>query len=200
MAEISRIASGAPWEPIFGYTRAVKAGGWLAVSGTTGFDENGLIVGRNQMYVQARQAIANIATALERAGMTLADVVRTRVFVTDMERFSEVARAHLEAFGANPPASTVVEVRRLVNPDMMIEIEADAYREAAGTASGARGAVSPHARAKPQASGKKAAAVKAAAKTGTAKASAKSKASAKPRAVAKKATTKASRPPAREGR
>ena len=120
MAEISRIASGAPWEPIFGYARAVKAGGWLAVSGTTGFDENGLIVGRNQMYVQARQAIANIAMALERAGMTLADVVRTRVFVTDMARFGEVARAHLEAFSANPPASTVVEVRRLVNPDMMI--------------------------------------------------------------------------------
>ncbi len=147
MAEISRIASGAPWEPIFGYTRAVKAGGWLAVSGTTGFDENGLIVGRNQMYVQARQAIANIAMALERAGMTLADVVRTRVFVTDMERFSEVARAHLEAFGANPPASTVVEVRRLVNPDMMIEIEADAFREAAGAASRASGAVSPQTRA-----------------------------------------------------
>jgi enamine deaminase RidA (YjgF/YER057c/UK114 family) len=180
MAEISRIASGAPWEPIFGYTRAVKAGGWLAVSGTTGFDENGLIVGRNQMYVQARQAIANIAMALERAGMTLADVVRTRVFVTDMERFSEVARAHLEAFGANPPASTVVEVRRLVNPDMMIEIEADAFREAAGAASPQTRAKA-QAVAKPQASGKKAAAVKAVAK----------KASAKP---------KASRKPARKGR
>ena len=137
MAEISRIASGAPWEPIFGYSRAVKAGGWLAVSGTTGFDENGLIVGRNQMYVQARQAIANIAMALVRAGMTLAEVVRTRVFVTDMERFGEVARAHLEAFGANPPASTVVEVRRLVNPDMMIEIEADAFREVAVAAAAA---------------------------------------------------------------
>src|ERR1700675_3185807 len=98
MAEISRIASGAPWEPIFGYSRAVEAGGWLAVSGTTGFDENGLIVGRNQMYVQARQDIANIAMGVERAGMTLAEVVRTRVFVTDIERFGEVARAHLEAF------------------------------------------------------------------------------------------------------
>ena len=127
MAGIARISSGAPWEPIFGYTRAVKAGGWLAVSGTTSFDENGRIVGRNQMYVQARQAIANIATVLEQAGMSLADVVRTRVFVTDMERFAEVARAHLEAFGAHPPASTVVEIRRLVNPAMMIEIEADAF-------------------------------------------------------------------------
>jgi enamine deaminase RidA (YjgF/YER057c/UK114 family) len=108
--------------------RAVKAGGWLAVSGTTSIDENGRILGRNQMYVQARQAIANIAAVLERAGMTLADVVRTRVFVTDMQRFPEVARAHLEAFGENPPASTVVEIRRLVNPDMMIEIEADAFQ------------------------------------------------------------------------
>jgi enamine deaminase RidA (YjgF/YER057c/UK114 family) len=207
MAEISRIASGAPWEPIFGYTRAVKAGGWLAVSGTTGFDENGLIVGRNQMYVQARQAIANIAITLERAGMTLAEVVRTRVFVTDMERFGEVARAHLEAFGANPPASTVVEVRRLVNPDMMIEIEADAYREVAVAASGVGGAATPahppqkpRAVANPQASGKQAAAVKAAAKKGTAKASVRPKASAKPKAMAKKATTKASRAPARKGR
>jgi enamine deaminase RidA (YjgF/YER057c/UK114 family) len=130
MTAIARISSGAPWEPIFGYTRAVKAGGWLAVSGTTSFDADGLIVGRNQMYVQARQAIANIAAALERAGMSLADVVRTRVFITDMERFGDVARAHLEAFGDNPPASTVVEVRRLVNADMMIEIEADAYRPA----------------------------------------------------------------------
>lgn len=128
MAKITRIASGTPWEPIFGYSRAVETAGWLAVSGTTSFDENGRITGRNQMYVQARQAIANIAIALERAGMSLANVVRTRVFVTDMERFAEVARAHLEAFGANPPASTVVEIRRLVNPDMMIEIEADAYR------------------------------------------------------------------------
>jgi enamine deaminase RidA (YjgF/YER057c/UK114 family) len=127
MAGIARISSGAPWEPIFGYSRAVKAGGWLAVSGTTSFDEAGRIVGRDQMYVQARQALVNIAAALERCGMSLADVVRTRVFVTDMQRFAEVARAHLEAFGNHPPASTVVEIRRLVNPDMMIEIEADAY-------------------------------------------------------------------------
>ena len=128
MTGIARISSGAPWEPIFGYSRAVKAGGWLAVSGTTSFDEGGRIVGRNQMYVQARQALVNIAAALGRSGMSLADVVRTRVFVTDMQRFAEVARAHLEVFGDHPPASTVVEIRRLVNPDMMVEIEADAYR------------------------------------------------------------------------
>ncbi len=131
--DIARIASGAPWEPMFGYSRAVRAGAWLAVSGTTAFDERGLIVGRNQMYVQARQAIANIATVLERAGMTLAHVVRTRMFVTDMERRAEVARAHSEAFGAHPPAATIVEVRRLINPDMLIEIEADAYADGSGT-------------------------------------------------------------------
>ena len=128
MAEIARISSGAPWEPIFGYSRAVKVGPWMVVSGTTSFGENGIVLGRNQMYVQARQAIANIADALERAGMSLADVVRTRMFVTDMTRFAEVARAHLEAFGQNPPAATVVEVRRLINRDMMIEIEVDAYQ------------------------------------------------------------------------
>jgi len=128
MAKIARISSGAPWEPVFGYSRAVKAGGWLAVSGTTAIDKKGRVVGRGNMYAQARQAIANIKTVLERSGMTLADVVRTRVFVTDMERFDDVARAHLEAFGANPPASSIFEIQRLVSADMMIEIEADAYR------------------------------------------------------------------------
>ena len=127
MAGITRIASGAPWEPMFGYSRVTTAGGWAAVSGTTSFDERGLIVGKNQMYIQARQAIANIAAALEQAGMSPADVVRTRIFVTDMTRFAEVARAHQEFFGAHPPASSVLEVRRLVHPDMLIEIEADAY-------------------------------------------------------------------------
>lgn len=146
--EIGRVASGAPWEPIFGYSRAVKAGGWLAVSGTTSFDERGLIAGRGQMYVQARQAIANIVAALERAGMTLANVVRTRMFVTDMERFAEVARAHGEAFGAHPPAATIVEVRRLIHPDMLIEIEADAYAGAAGGGAVSRRRAKPGARAR----------------------------------------------------
>jgi enamine deaminase RidA (YjgF/YER057c/UK114 family) len=133
MDEIRRLNSGAPWEPIFGYVRAVKAGEWLLISGTTAFDEQGVVVGRGQMYAQARQAIDNIAAVLERAGMALSNVVRTRVFVTDIGGFDAVARAHKEMFGANPPASTVVEVRRLVHPDMMIEIEADAY---VGTGSG----------------------------------------------------------------
>ena len=131
MQKISRISSGAPWEPIFGYSRAVRAGDWIAVSGTTSFDDRGLIVGPGQMYVQARQAIENIASALARAGADLSHVVRTRVFVTDLSRFGEVARAHQERFGANPPASSAVEVRRLVHPDMLVEIEADAYVAAA---------------------------------------------------------------------
>ena len=129
MGEIRRIASGAPWEPIFGYSRAVRAGGWLAISGTTAIDGQGQMVGRGDMYVQARQAIDNLAAALGRAGMSLAAVVRTRVFVTDMTRFDEVARAHRERFGAHPPCSTIVEVRRLVDPNMLIEIEADAWAE-----------------------------------------------------------------------
>ena len=132
---IARIASGAVWEPIFGYSRAVRAGDWIAVSGTTSFDNDGKIVGYGQMYVQARQAIANIASALERAEATLADVVRTRMFTTDMRRVEEIARAHRESFGATPPAATLVEVRRLVHPDLLFEIEADAY---APYASGAR--------------------------------------------------------------
>ncbi len=127
---ITRLASGAPWEPIFGYSRAVRAGDWIAVSGTTSFDSNGQIVGYGQMYVQARQAITNLTAALERAGATLGDVVRTRVFATDLTRFAEIARAHRERFGATPQASTAVEVRRLVHPDMLVEIEADAYAPA----------------------------------------------------------------------
>jgi enamine deaminase RidA (YjgF/YER057c/UK114 family) len=156
--EISRFASGAPWEPIFGYSRAVRAGGWLAVSGTTSFDERGLIVGQGQMYVQTRQAIANIAAALERAGMSLANVVRTRMFVTDMSRFAEVARAHGEAFRANPPAATIVEVTRLIHPDMLIEIEADAYADGLSAEAVPAGRTRPlaSARRKAAASGKRA--------------------------------------------
>ena len=127
MDDIVRISSAAPWEPIFGYSRAVQAGDWVAVSGSTGLDERGQLVGRGQIYVQTRQAISNIATALRRLGLGLERVVRTRVYVTELERFGEVARAHREMFGAAPPASTVVQVTRLVHPDMLVEVEADAY-------------------------------------------------------------------------
>jgi len=127
MSVISRISTNTPWEPIFGYSRLVRAGDIVAVSGTTATDERGLIVGGGQMYVQARQALLNIRGALERAGLAKHQVIRTRIFVTDMTRFAEVARAHKEVFADSPPASTIVEVRRLAHPDMMIEIEADAY-------------------------------------------------------------------------
>ena len=131
MAQLVRIASGAPWEPVAAYSRAVKAGEFVAVSGTTAIDERGLVVGGGQMYVQARQALLNIRAALDRVGLSMQDVVRTRMFVTDISRFAEVARAHHEFFAEAPPASTLVEVRGLVHPAMLIEIEADAYRGSA---------------------------------------------------------------------
>ncbi len=145
MSAISRISTNTPWEPIVGYSRLVRAGDMVAVSGTTATDERGMIVGAGQMYVQARQAMANIRTALERAGLAMDQVIRTRMFVTDMNRFAEVARAHKEFFADAPPASTVVEVRRLAHPDMMIEIEADAF---AGTANSQSASAKPRASVK----------------------------------------------------
>jgi len=147
MTAISRISTNTPWEPIVGYSRLVRAGDIVAVSGTTATDDRGLIVGAGQMYVQARQALVNIRTALERAGLAMHHVIRTRMFVTDMARFAEVARAHKEFFADSPPASTVVEVRRLANPAMMIEIEADAY---AGTANSQPAIAKPKASVKPK--------------------------------------------------
>lgn len=131
MSAISRISSNAPWEPVVAYSRLVRAGDYVAVSGTTALDEHGLLVGAGQMYVQARQALANIRTALERAGVALHDVIRTRMFVTDITRYAEAARAHREFFADFPPATSMVEVRRLIHPDMLIEIEADAYASSA---------------------------------------------------------------------
>jgi enamine deaminase RidA (YjgF/YER057c/UK114 family) len=126
MDDIVRISTSAPWEPIFGYSRAVRAGEWVMVSGTTGTDQNGQLIGKGQIYVQARQAINNIAAALGRLGLGLDRVVRTRVFVTELDRFADLARAHQEMFGGFRPASTVVQITRLVHPDMLVEIEADA--------------------------------------------------------------------------
>lgn len=127
MSPIERFAGNTPWEPIFGYSRAVRAGDWLVLSGTTAVDERGLVVGAGQMYVQTRQALLNIKTHIERAGLTIANVVRTRVFTTDISRYSEIARAHKEILGDMPPASTLVEVRRLIHPEMLVEIEADVW-------------------------------------------------------------------------
>ena len=120
-----RVSSGAPWEPRYGYARAVRVGPFVHVSGTTGVGADGKVVDGG-MYAQARRALDIIEAALRETGATLADVVRTRAYVTDVSRFEEVARAHGERFGDVRPAATLVEVRALVDPLMLVEIEADA--------------------------------------------------------------------------
>lgn len=127
MTEVRRrIASGAIWESQAGYSRAVRAGNYVAVSGSAAVGPDGELVGADDMYAQSRRCIEVIAAALEEAGSSLADVVRTRMYVTDIEQWPAVARAHKEAFGDAPPATSMVEVSRLIDPRMLVEIEADA--------------------------------------------------------------------------
>ena len=120
------VSSGAAWEPVVGYSRAVRVGPWVSVAGTTAAAEGGGAVGGDDVAAQTREALRRIAVALEEAGAGLEHVVRTRIYVTDIDRWEEVGRVHGEVFGRIRPASTMVEVRRLIDPALLVEVEADA--------------------------------------------------------------------------
>lgn len=119
------VSTGGPWEGKIGYSRAVRVGAHVSVSGSTAMTPSGLI-GKGDPYAQTIQTLKTIEVALQQAGATLGDVVRTRIYMANIDQWQEVGRAHGEVFGSIRPATTMVEVKRLIDPDMLVEIEADA--------------------------------------------------------------------------